>query len=267
MCGDFNEVRSAEEIRSLKGDGVATVTQFFNMFIVDNGWIDLPLCGRRFTWYKGDGSFMSMIDRFLLSEEWCVQWPNCFQVALLRGLSDHCLLQLSVDEENWGPRLSRMLKCWQDIPGYRQFVKDKWNSLNVDGWGGFVLKEKLKLLKSALKEWHSVHVQNISGRNDSLKTRLSDLNDKAAEDDLTVEEIEELRGVSHDIHSLSRVNTSIRWQQSRLLWLRDGEANSKYFHSVFSNRRRRNKIVSLLVNGSLVEGVQPIRNANFSHFK
>jgi hypothetical protein len=27
---------------------------------------------------------MSRIDRFLLSEEWCLQWPNSFQVALLR---------------------------------------------------------------------------------------------------------------------------------------------------------------------------------------
>jgi len=152
---------------------------------------------------------MSMIDRFLLSEDWCAQWPNCFQVALLRGLSDHCPLQLSIDKENWGPRSTRMLKCWQDISGYRQFVKEKWNFLNVDGWGGFVFKEKLKLLKSTLKEWHSVHVQNIPGRIASLKTRLSDLDDKAVEDELMVEELEELRGVSHDLHSLSRVNTSI----------------------------------------------------------
>ena len=96
---------------------------------------------------------------------------------------------------------------------------------------------------------------------------MSDFDNKAAEDELSVEEIEELRGISNDIHSLSRVNTSISWQQSRLHWLKDGDANSKYFHSVLSNRRKRNAIVSLMVNGSLVEGVQSIRNAVFSHFK
>jgi len=72
-----------------------------------------------------------------------------FQVALLRGLSDHCPLQLSIDEENWGPRPTRMLKCWQDVPGYNQFVQDKWNSFHIEGWGGFVIKEKLKLIKVA----------------------------------------------------------------------------------------------------------------------
>ncbi|MCI83894.1 endonuclease/exonuclease/phosphatase family protein, partial [Trifolium medium] len=44
------------------------------------------------------------------------------QMAQLTGLSDHFPLLLSVDEENWGPRSLRMLKCWQDIPGYKQFV-------------------------------------------------------------------------------------------------------------------------------------------------
>jgi len=104
---------------------------------------------------KGDGTSMSCIDRFLLSEEWCVVWPSCMQLAQLRGLSDNCPLLLTVDEENWGPRPSRMLKCWADIPGYKQFVSDKWKAMQVDGWGGFVLKEKLKLIKSVLKEWHN----------------------------------------------------------------------------------------------------------------
>jgi hypothetical protein len=57
---------------------VAQHNAHFNQFIDDNGLINLPLCGRRFTWYKGDGTSMSRLDRFLLSEDWCLQWPNCF---------------------------------------------------------------------------------------------------------------------------------------------------------------------------------------------
>lgn len=29
---------------------------------------------------------------------WCLRWPNCLQVAQLRGLSDHCAIVISVDE-------------------------------------------------------------------------------------------------------------------------------------------------------------------------
>jgi len=50
----------------------------FNNFIEENMLIDLPLCGRLFTWYRGDGVSMSRLDRFLLSEKWCEAWPNSF---------------------------------------------------------------------------------------------------------------------------------------------------------------------------------------------
>jgi len=40
----------------------------------------------------------------------------------------------------------------------------------------------------------------------------------------------------------------------------------KLFHSVLASRRRRNAIVSFVENGNVVEGVQPIRNAVFTHF-
>jgi exonuclease III len=132
VCGDFNAVRSDYERISVR-QGVRSPDQVaFNRFIDDSGLVDLPLCGRNFTWYKRDGSSMSRIDRFLLSEDWCLSWPNCVQQAQLRGLSDHCPLLLSVDVENWGPRPLRMLKCWQDIPGYKQFVISTWQSLHVE---------------------------------------------------------------------------------------------------------------------------------------
>jgi uncharacterized protein with NRDE domain len=89
----------------------------------------------------------------------------------MRGYSDHCALVLSANEEEWGPRPSRMLKCWRDIPGYHLFVRDKWKSFQVTGWGGYVLKEKLKLIRAALKDWHQAHAQNLSSRIESLKVR------------------------------------------------------------------------------------------------
>ncbi|GAU50260.1 hypothetical protein TSUD_409060 [Trifolium subterraneum] len=83
----------------------------FNQFIAVNGLVDLPLS-----------------DVVTLG----------LRMVQLRGLSDHCPLVLSVDDENWGPRPVRMLKCWHDTLGFRQFVIDKWRSLQVDGWGVFV---------------------------------------------------------------------------------------------------------------------------------
>lgn len=50
--------------------------QIFGEFISEVGLIDLPLIGRKFTWYKLDGSAMSRLDRFLISESWLNSWGN-----------------------------------------------------------------------------------------------------------------------------------------------------------------------------------------------
>ncbi|GAU41930.1 hypothetical protein TSUD_139160 [Trifolium subterraneum] len=201
VCGDFNAVKHIDERRSSRGSSRSLDHVPFNRFIDDNNLIDLPLSGRKFTWFKGDDLSMSRLDR-------------------LRGISDHCALVLSADEEDWGPRPSRMLKCCRDVPGYNQFVRDKWNSLQVDGWGGYPNRE---------------------------------------------EEIADLHEVTSDIYSLSRMNAGISWQQFRSLWLKEGDANSRYFHSVLASRRRGNAVSVLHVDGVTLEGVTPIRQAVLSH--
>ncbi|CAJ2633139.1 exodeoxyribonuclease-like [Trifolium pratense] len=100
VCGDFNTVRHVDERRSVRGSQRSVDHIPFNRFIEDNNLIDLPLVSRKFTWYRGDDFSMSRLDRFLLSEEWCLTWPNCKQVAKLRGLSDHCPLVFSANEED-----------------------------------------------------------------------------------------------------------------------------------------------------------------------
>ena len=72
VCGDFNAIRSAAERRSVSGALHQASIDNFNGFVVNNNLVDLPLRGRTYTWYRGDGRTMSRIDRFLLSDNWCL---------------------------------------------------------------------------------------------------------------------------------------------------------------------------------------------------
>lgn len=129
-----------------------------------------------------------------------------------------------------------------------------------------MLKEKFKLIKLALKEWHALHTQNLPAKIASLKDKLAALDGEGEVDELSAAKCDELYDVSANIHSMSRLNTSICWQQSRSQWLREGDANSKNFHSTMSSRRHRNAFCSVLVDGVLIEGIQPVRHAVYTHF-
>ena len=133
VCGDFNSVRSADERRGRNVVFQQVDADNFNNFIDVSFLLDLPICGRLFTWYRGDGISMSRLDRFLVSAKWIESWPNSTQVAHQQGLSDHVPLVLSVDDLNWGSRPLRMMKCWADYQGYAEFVRGKLNSFFLDG--------------------------------------------------------------------------------------------------------------------------------------
>jgi len=95
-------------------------------------------------------------------------------------------------------------------------VRDTWSSLQVSGWGSYVLKEKLKLMKLALKDWHQSHAQNLPARLLTLKDNITSLDLQGESTELTDGEIQELRGLSENLFSLSRIPSSICWQQSRV---------------------------------------------------
>ncbi|XP_058767682.1 uncharacterized protein LOC131641397 [Vicia villosa] len=163
VVGNFNAIRHHLEKRSMIYVERYVEEVSLNKFIDVNALVDFTLCGRRFIWYHGDSRVMSRLDRFLVSTEWCVTWPNCTQWCLPRGLSDHYPLLLNVDVQNWGLRPQQILKCWANLLGYHDYAVEQWSSFQVEGWGGYVLKEKLRLINENLKLWHKQHTQNLEG--------------------------------------------------------------------------------------------------------
>ncbi|GKV45749.1 hypothetical protein SLEP1_g52800 [Rubroshorea leprosula] len=72
LLGDFNAVRSSGERAGC--NGISREMKDFDSFIIESGLVDLPMVGRKYTWYNANGQHMSWIDRFLVSEEWLVRW-------------------------------------------------------------------------------------------------------------------------------------------------------------------------------------------------
>lgn len=154
IAGDFNAVLSARERRGISSHINQRELDEFSSFIQSMGVIDVPLLGKKFSWFNLDGSAMSRIDRFLLTEKLIDEWKVAAQWIGDRDISDHCPMWLKTSDENWGPKPFRFNNCWLDHKEFLSYVTTCWGSFHVEGWKGYMLKEKKKLLKEKLKWWN-----------------------------------------------------------------------------------------------------------------
>ena len=68
FCGDFNAMRSINERRGIRErNGQSSEISSFNSFINNNFLLELPLLGKKYTWFKSNGSGKSRLDRVLVS--------------------------------------------------------------------------------------------------------------------------------------------------------------------------------------------------------
>jgi exonuclease III len=157
VIGDFNAVLHREERRGVNDlifPSPSMELVEFGGFINNMDLVDIPVLGRKFSWFHPNGRSMSRIDRALLSEDRILTWGQPSLWILPRTVSDHCPLVMRYSNVDWGPRPFRFNNHWLAHGSFRSTVEEFWRSYVSSGWMGFILKEKLKGLKIMLKEWN-----------------------------------------------------------------------------------------------------------------
>ena len=133
-----------------------------------------------------------------------------------------------------------------------------WEKLNLNSdWlhlletGGGCLAKKLAALKLDLKKWNESEFGNVSFKKQDLWSKLNVLDAKEETHRLTAEEKLVQVNLRSDIEK-STLLEEISWRQkSRVLHLKEGDANTRFFHRMGNSNRKNNGIESLMVNGTL----------------
>ena len=243
ILGDFNSIRKDGERKGVNcGRSNKREMQGFNNFIDSMEVVDIPNIGRKYMWYKPNGKAKSRHDRFLTCFEWLQHWPGCKQYVLNRNISDHCALILKSKVVDWGPKSFRFLDMWHEDKDFDSFIKKKWESYKVQGNNFQMIMDKLKRLKSDLKGWNKKVFGDTQKLKLELTNRIHELDSLDNVDNLEDNKIMERRELLSQLQVNNMRNESLSQQKSRVLWFKQGDSNSKYFHASIKWRRIRNEI-------------------------
>lgn len=132
---------------------------------------------------------------------------------------------------------------------------------SVEGRGAYVLKEKLKCLKLKLKQWNRDVYGDLLTRRKEIVDKLNVLEKKAEESTLEEEEIKQRKECGIEFWQCARRIESLAHQKSRINWVKEGDANTKYFHAMINYRRKKNSLPGLQVDGVWMEDPNSVKEA------
>ncbi|XP_074266422.1 uncharacterized protein LOC141589691 [Silene latifolia] len=235
----------------------------FREAIEECGLRDAPWEGYSFSYDNGqvgEANRQSMIDRALISSSWLDLYPYAKLLYLNREWSDHAPIKLVLNHREMGAVKSSKFKfeqIWVGEDGCTEAIERGVERGRGD------LPRMLEACAQELGAWKRINISKI-GRSIGKKLKqLGSLNEM----ERTVENVHKRRKIVAELATLRKQEEQFWRQRSRALWLKDGDKNTKFFHTRAGERKRKNFIAKLVDDGGVSregdEGVAGVANAYF----
>lgn len=213
--------------------------------------IDIPLCGRRYTWKRGGSK--SKLDRFLYSADWMVKFPFLQSFWQYLTLFDHIPLFFSLfGSINWDVKPFKCLDVWLNSYSFGNLVNEECRKMDR-----IHVHHKLKMLKLTIKRWNDFVFGNV----DQNEKELQKLDLVLDNRDLSVIEEAKMATLKLELHKWKMRKAQILRQYSRKRKLRekDNHNTSKFFHACASLREKQNTVNNLKIGESILSSVAKIK--------
>ena len=196
----------------------------FSDFVSLHGLMDIHMEGGLYTW--SNTSSTSWLDRFLFSPLLVDHFTQFTQKMMSRVLFDYFPILLEGGSQRRGRIPFRFENMWLRVENFVDKVKKWWASYLFQGTPSFILAKKLAALKLDLKKWNEIEFGNVTFKKQDLWREMNVLDAKNETHRLTTEEKLEQTNLHIDIEKLALME-EISWRQkSRVLHLKEGDADT-----------------------------------------
>jgi len=221
--------------------------------------VDLDI-NLKYTWMRINDA--SRIDKLLVDTEVIETLPGLRAYCKDRLFSDHHPIILALGNVEWRPLPFRSLDCWLKEPSFIQVFKYEWLQL-----AGLPLDQKLKKIKTPLKKWNRKVFGHIDLKIQTFQKELGKLDMLAQARALRDIEWNRRCAVQSQLW-LWMARKERYWKQmSRCKLLKEGDRNTRYFHTLATIRRKRNLISTIKKDEVTLTEPAQVRKAFIQHFK
>ncbi|XP_071926168.1 uncharacterized protein [Coffea arabica] len=253
--GDYNVITCAEERIGGSSPNMRDLEEF-NSALHRSGLFPVQFDGSAYTW--ANGRMWQRLDRAVVNAAWLADVEMTRVAHLQRGRSDHCPLLVKWGSTSTRRSSFRFLNVWRGHSSFQQTVKLAW-SQSVSGVGMQKFFNKLQVVKRALSRWNVEVFGNVSQRV------------KQAADNLLAKEI--LYDQNRDMVSRTAVHEARAFhsrelalecefwrQKAAIKWIKEGDANTFFFHAAVKQKRSCNFIARIRGSGdSWFDSIEDIK--------
>ncbi|XP_026416536.1 uncharacterized protein LOC113311970 [Papaver somniferum] len=206
--------------------------------------------------------------RLFFNVKWMEKYDDWRYKVGVRGVSDHGALLGGTNEFPKPNNIPfKYQNIWTSDPEFKQFIQASWEQ-ECSGNPSFKFMSKLKRFKVSVKTWNWEVFGDLSIKVKETEEEVlnaSLLSDAQPENVELLNKLETARG-KHEIVA-NQYNELMR-SKSRVKWVKEGGANTGFFHTSMKVRRAHNNIVELEnTTGNIVTNQENMAELLVSHFK
>lgn len=194
---------------------------------------------RKFTWSNERGHpTLELLDRVFSSSEWLLEFPNHVLRPLSSDSSDHCPLLLQLNVLGESKRRFRFESFWVRLPGFCDVVANAWTSLPPQSDPFRTVDAKLRNVAKALTSWSASNIGSVRLQLTLAREAILCFDIEQERRTLQPWEFELRHNLKLKVLGVASLLRTIARQRSRILFLAEGDANTRFYHQQACHRSR-----------------------------